>query len=161
MRLTPTQWVWILILQFPFAYSGELGVGGSLGMPAVLGIKGAWFPGDASQLFGVQTEFGFNTVSPSTQLLSLRLEGRYAFGKEGIRAVPFLGFGLKSGDVLRTGSSSDTPISVSGGLAGEMSAFPGGGLTGELGLQWKFSGAETTPVFGLIFNLALMVWFDV
>lgn len=159
MRMTA--WVGLLLLGSVSAGAGELGVGGSLGLPALLGIKAAYFPGAADQLFGVQTELGLNSVSSTTQLVSLRLEARYALAKDGIRTVPFLGLGLKSGDVLRTGSSSDTPISVSGGISGEMSAFPGGGITGEIGLQWKFSGADTTPVFGVIFNLALMVWFDV
>lgn len=142
------------------AWGGELGVGGSLGVPALLGVKAIWMPGQADQLFGLQTEVGINSVSSASQLFSLRLEGRYAFGRDGFRTVPFLGLGLKSGDVLRTGSSSDTPISVSGGLAAEFCALPGGGVTGEVGLQWKFSGADTTPVFGVIFNLALMAWFE-
>lgn len=159
MRMTVT-FAYVLIGWCASANAGELGFGGSLGLPAVLGVKAAWFPGTADQPFGVQAEVGANPVTASTSLLVVRLEGRYALAKEGIRAIPFLGLSLKSGDVSRNGTS-DTPLYVSGGLGGEICALPGGGVTGELGLQWKFSGAATTAVFGVIANIALMIWLGV
>lgn len=144
------------------ASGSELGVGGFWGLPGLLGVKTVWFPGLPSSPWGVQAELGVNARTEATQLLSARLEARYALSRDGLRAVPFLGLGLRSGDLAMPPSTSmlDTPLSVTGGIAGEFAAIPGGGITGELGLQWKFSGAASTPVWGLIFNVALLIWLD-